>query len=211
LFDIDFVPPAASGVGEFAVLPGLNTGDFSFLNAGFNTGLLVDRDGSTQEAGDPTLNIPDWLTVPNYSFTLTFIQPGSQGSAECFAMPAAGQVCTPFNPAGPPSAYNLQNFTDTTGGISSSAAFLVSGTVVNLLDPSDTGTFVGEFTTTFLGRSFQNVLADVLAGQSVPAPFSATFTVTPTGEIPEPASIGMALSGMALLGAGLFRRRKSPR
>jgi len=211
LLGIDFVPPADAGVGEIAVLPGGNTGDFAFLNAGFNTGLLVDRDPS-QVIGAP-LNVPNWLTVPNFAFTLEFIRPGSFTSTACFDPPANQQNCTPppFDPDGPGpsptllSPYNLTNAIDATGNVSAKGSFFVSGTVVNLLNPSDTGTFEGEFTTTLLNVTYQDLLNTVLAGGTITAPFSATFTVT---QIPEPSSIALALGGMALLGAGLLRRRK---
>jgi len=214
LLGIDFVPPPGAGVGEIAVLPGGNTGDFAFLNAGFNTGLLVDRDPS-QQAGVP-LNVPNWLTVPNFAFTLDFIRPGSFSSGSCFDPPANEQTCTPppFDPdgAGPLPAllspYNLANAIDATGNVSAKASFFVSGTVVNLLNPLDTGDFEGEFTTTLLNVTYQDLLNTVLAGGTVTAPFSATFTVTPTSIIPEPSSVALALSGAALLGAGLLRRRK---
>jgi hypothetical protein len=209
LFSIDFVPPPASGNGQIVILPGGNTGDFAFLNAGFNFGELVDRDPS--QVAETPLSIPDWLTVPNFSFTLELIRAGQFSSTACFDPPANQQNCTPeFDPPGPTppirSIYNLTNVIDATGNVSAKASFFVSGTVVNTLDPSDTGFFEGEFTATILNRSYQDVIADLLAGVPLdPIPFSATFTVT---QVPEPSSIALALGGVALLGAGLLRRRK---
>jgi len=216
LLGIDFVPPAAAGVGEIVVLPGGNTGDFAFLNAGFNTGLIVDRDQS-QPVGE-MLNVPGWLTIPNFSFDLRFIRPGSFSSADCFIPPAADQTCTPppFDPDGPGplpallSPYNLANATDTNGNISSSAAFFVAGVATNLLDPTDQGAFLGQFTTTDLTVPYQELLNTVLAGGTVTLPFSATFIAVDDVLIPEPSTLALALGGAALLGAGLLRRPKLP-
>jgi len=213
LLGIDFIQPPGGGVGEIVVLPGGNTGDFAFLNSGFNTGLIVDRDAS-QTVGDP-LNVPGWLTIPNFSFDLRFIRPGSFGSADCFAPPAADQTCTPppFDPDGPGplpsllSPYNLSNATDTNGNISSSGAFFVAGVVNNLLDPTDQGAFLGQFTTTDLTVPYQELLNKVLAGDTVTVPFSATF-IAASVNIPEPSTLALTIGGAALLVAGLLRRRK---
>jgi hypothetical protein len=202
-FEIDFIPPPNAGVGEIAVLPGGNTGDFAFLNAGFTTGLLVDRDAS-QQAGIP-LNVPDWLTIPNFSFTLEFIRPGSFSSTACFDPPANQQNCTPPPNNGVLSPYNLTNAIDATGNVSAKASFFVTGTVTNLLNPLDIGKFEGEFTTTLLNVSYQQLLNTVIAGGTITTPFSATFEVTP---IPEPSSLALALGGALLAGLGSLRRRK---
>jgi hypothetical protein len=210
-FEIDFIPPVATGTGDIVILPGGNTGDFSVFNVGFTPGTLVDRD-SSQTAGT-ALNVPDWMTIPGFSFTLEFIRPGSFSSAACFDPPANEQNCTPppNDPDGPGplpavlSPYNLTNAIDATGNVSAKASFFVIGTVTNLLNPNDIGTFEGEFTTTLLNVSYQDLLTTVIAGGTVTAPFSARFEVTP---IPEPSSLALALGGAVLLGTGLRRRQR---
>jgi hypothetical protein len=103
------------------------------------------------------------------------------------------------------SPYNLTNAIDATGNVSAKASFFVIGTVTNLLNPNDIGTFEGEFTTTLLNVSYQDLLTTVIAGGTVTAPFSARFEVTP---IPEPSSLALALGGAVLLGTGLRRRQR---
>jgi len=97
------------------------------------------------------------------------------------------------------SPYNLTNFLDAQGGISSSAAFSVRGTVLS--PQGDVTSFNGRFTATF-DRPYQALLQDVFNGGSVTTPFSARFNVT---AVPEPSTLVLVLAGAGLLAFG--RRR----
>jgi hypothetical protein len=214
LTGVDFIPPVGGGTGQIVVLPGANTGDFAFLNSPpIVLGSIQDRDESTQPVGQ-LINIPNWLNASTFSFTLRFIQVGTFSPLGCFAAPADAQTCTPpaFDPdgAGPqpaiPSPYNLTNFEDTDGDIGSTASFTVNGTVVNTAN-GDTALFAGVFNATFQKIPYQTLLAQVLSGGSVNAPFTAQFTVRDIPQVPEPSSMAMALGGLVLVGAGMVRRR----
>jgi hypothetical protein len=219
LLGADFVPPAGGGQGDILILPGANTGDFSVFNAGFNSGTLDDRTEADQPVGVPIMPpIVDWMEIPGFTFTLEFISPGSFTGAECFTLPAAAQqTCTPppFDPDGPgpqgpvTSPYNLTNFTDDDGVLSSVATFAVNGTVTDL-NTMETGTFTGTFNAGFKGIPYQTLLTQILAGGSINAPFVAQFDVASApGEIPEPSSMALGLGGLVLVGAGLLRRRRA--
>jgi len=143
--------------------------------------------------------------LPTAVFRLDFIAPGTYNSADCstnVGLAAPGQQCTPPPVSGVISPYNLSNFLNASGTISSNAAFSVRGTVLNTTT-SEVSAFTGVFTATF-ARPFQSVLADVLPpGGSVATPFSATFTVT---AVPEPSTLVLVLAGAGLLAFGKFRK-----
>lgn len=213
-FALDFIPPAAGGIGTITTVAGANTGDFTTLNGpdAFSLGQIKDRP-ATQEVGAPGLNIANYLmlnALPNFQFTLQQIRVGSYTSTQCFAPAANQQTCTlPNNPVDPTlrSPYNLSNFIDTTGVLSSSATFSVQGDVLNTLT-NEQSTFSGVFEAVFKGRSYQTVVNQVLGGGVVNAPFSATFTVTP---IPEPSTTFQLVSGALLLGFSGFLKRRARR
>jgi hypothetical protein len=207
---LDFIPPVGGGTGIITTFPGANTGTFSVLNAGFTPGTLTDRDAS-QVIGAP-LNVANWLVLsalPDLNFTLHEIIPGQFSSAACASAPANQQSCTLPPLGGSLSPYNLTNFVDAQAGLSSTASFSVRGTVTDPTGPASN--FVAVFTATFLGRPYQSLINDLTPGSGGPgfvdAPFAATFTVAP---VPEPGSMMLGFSGLALVGGSmLFRRRRS--
>lgn len=215
LMGVDYIPPVGGGTGDIVVLPGGNTGDFAVLNSGFSFGTIADRDEATQPVGQP-LSVANWLTLnalPNLSFTLEFIRPGSFSAADCFSVPANEQTCTlpPFDPdgAGPDPAirspYNLTNFTDAGGRLSSTASFSVRGTVLDTIT-SEVVPFDGIFNATFQNIPYQQLVTTVLSGGSVTTPFTAQVTV-----VPEPSSAALALAGIACIALRVSRRRRGSR
>ncbi|MBC7926039.1 MAG: PEP-CTERM sorting domain-containing protein [Bryobacteraceae bacterium] len=204
LTSLDFVP-VGGGTGTIVTIPGPNTGSFAALNGGFTFGSITDRTDVSQPVGQP-LSVTPYLTLaafPTYLFTLELVLPGQFSSAQCFAAAANGQVCTVPPSGDSVSPYNLNNFTDATAGLSSSASFSVRGTVIDTSDNS-LSNFDGVFTATFLGQPYQQTLGTVFLGGSVNVPFSATFNVT--SAVPEPSSILLGLSGLAMI--ALVRRKK---
>jgi len=215
LFALDFSPDGG-GNGQVRSTPASNgnTGAFAGLND-TSIGFILDRTDATQPVGQ-TLNPPNgvnnYLTfptaLPNVVFRLDFILPGTFSSAQCNAAPAAQQTCTaPPIPNGSGgtsvSPYNLTNYLDASGQISSNAGFSVRGTVLNTLT-NEVSNFNGTFTATFLNIPYQTTLSTVLSGGSVRVPFSATFVVT---SIPEPSTLAM-VGGFALLAGLKLRRRR---
>jgi len=198
LTQIDFLPPGVTP-GTFRVDLFTQTG--SFVPLADTVGSLEDLNSVLYPTG-AVISFPNWLTFgadPNISFELTYIQPGSFSSAECGLAPASGQTCTL---AGSP--FNLSNAA-AGAGINSTVSFGVQGIVHNLAT-AEQSTFSGTFSTQFVGRPYQSVLATISAGGSERATYSANFEVT---AIPEPATL--ALCGSALLGLAFVRRRNRQR
>jgi PEP-CTERM motif len=184
--------PFSEPQGNFDVTPG-STGDFAAL---IGTGGEIEN---FVVVPGPT-SVPTFLTfigAPALTFTLTSIDPGAFGSADCSASPAAGQTCTP-----PGGAGNWTNTSLTTG----TASFVLHGTVSDGSgDPASA--FTGVIDATFSGINFQEIFARLAAGETaVGVSGSGSFVVTPTPQaVPEPASL--LLVGAGLLGVRLYRRK----
>lgn len=156
------------------------------------------------------VDVPEFITFaadPNISITLAYLYAGIDGSAGCSAStPAAGQLCTPDEPAQSP--LNLQN----TGATSATASFDLFGTEVDSTT-GDTVLVTGAFTMPFAGLNFQEILSTLEDGGSVTTPFVAQF-VTSVGSstqptVPEPSTLLESLSGLDLL--ALLKRRSDRR
>jgi hypothetical protein len=180
------------GGGQFVVDPS-STGSFgAFIG---DHGGATNLDVTVQPVGSPFV-LPNFLTLPGLSFTLTFISPGVFSSAQCFVAPAPGQVCTPPIPA-PKSPFNLIN-TATGAAVSLS----VSGTVQATGGPVQD--FKGVYTTQFVGQNYQSLLAQISGGGKVSASYSGNFQAS---IVPEPSTEFLTWGGLALLAVGTLRRK----
>jgi hypothetical protein len=201
-----------------------NTGNAVIDNASgglapfFLEGVFV---GDISDAGTPLnrpIFVPNWLTitpsffnstVPTVALDLTFLPIGVQGQADCFVAPAPGQTCTPpvapvtpFNPKGL-SQFNLLN---TATGFT--ASFDVRGVTRDLVDGS-MGTFIGTFSATVNGESYQDAIAQIEMGTAPPFTYAASFVLS---AVPEPSYLA-AFAGLALVVSviALYRKRRLQR
>jgi len=194
--DIDFLP-AGGGTGSFTVGPGFQqTG--SFVPLAGTAGTIKDLNVLFAPVGVP-ISLPDFMLFaadPNINFRLAFIPPGVFSSAQCGAIAAAGQTCTPF--AGSPF-----NFTNTTAS-SSLVSFSVAGNVQNVAT-NEFSSFEGTFAAQFASLSYQQLLAVVNGGGTVTTSYVGTFVVGTQGTVPEPSALWLLCAG--IVAVGLTRRR----
>lgn len=197
----------ASGVGQpvhLAFTPASNNviavptldGIFSAIAPG-TTGTIQSID-----VGTGAYSVPNFITIGGYSFSLDFVVPGdfNDGGACLFLPPAPGQTCTPPN-----TPFNLVNNSNGKGGINSSAGFSVNGFVT---DPSDnTYAYTGIFTSQFTNTSYQQLVADIDAGRTVPVSYSLNIQATSLAT-PEPATFALMGAGLLCLG-GVIRVRRT--
>lgn len=197
---IDFLP-LAGGNGSVAADIFTNTGSFAVLNTGVQAdpavGLIKDLTGGPVVGAISLANfLGSFALAPNIAFDLAFINPGSYTAATCGGVPAIGQVCTPPN-----SPFSLSNISS--GGVLAGVAAIgVAGTVRNTTT-GEVSSFTGILSTQKPGTSYQEMLAALAGGGSFSTSYSGSFIVT---AIPEPATFGFI--GFALLGLGLFQRRR---
>jgi hypothetical protein len=181
---------------------------------------LINSTGNIQTltyAAQPlnqALLLSNFVDLPgsDYSFDLTFRPQGTLGSAQCNAVPAAGQICTPtevslVTPSNPQALSDL-NLTNDINDVSIS--FDANGEL-RQISTGDTSPFDGIFTAQIVSQNYQSILATLGSGGTVSTTYSATFTAdapvsgTP---VPEPASLLMLGSGIAGI-MGYLRTKRS--
>src|SRR5690242_7393874 len=171
--------------------PSYGTFEVSLVNPGvFQSNAVVPGDfGMIQSLNSTTTPVGTVLT-PNPATDKPFMKFNSGGSnLEVFLTELLqGTTVGPFTLADTPTG--------------ATASFDINGFVFNKND-STTEQISGLFSATSAGTTVAQLLAMAAAGQTIPTPYSATFTVT---AVPEP--ISLFLMGAGLMGAGLVARRK---
>jgi len=152
--------------------------------------------GMTTGPGLPLTSFITFTAMPGWNITLTDLLAGTDDHT------CNGSVAT-CTPTGTP--FNLQN----EAGGQVVVGFVFLGTATDGL--GNLSNVAGTFSTTFSNTTYQQILADLTAGQSVVSAATATIGVTPITTTPEPASIYLLLSGSALLMVSTAYRRWSQR
>ena len=199
--------------GNFLTTQGI--GDFA---AYIGQGGFIESLNPTVAPPNETVNVMNFITfasggsnpvaTPDIALDLNKVLLGVNGSADCNLPAAAGQHCTPegvpqlVNPANP-LGLSVFNFANTQTG--ASVSFSITGTA-RRISTGETSTFTGVFTSNFIGTNYQALFAALNAGLTISTPYSATFIVTATPIVPEPATFSMALGGLLVFAGAAFRR-----
>jgi len=194
--------PCPAAPGNWNV-PGVGTGDLNTPYADDpNGGLITNLSNATEPVGTlvaPVLFLTfapsGALPTPDIDFFMTELFAGVGGTAQCAAVPAPGQICTPSGTA--------LTFLNGAGG-NSSVTITAEG-LAKRVSTAETDPLQIVITSQF-NTPFQTVLAALAANGSVTNTYSATFTATPaTTPTPEPSSLLMLSSG--LIGLGFMKRK----
>ena len=184
---IDFTP-RFGGSGRATVVDGSSD---TFATLISTTAFIKDVSLSPPPSG--ILDAITFQVAPQLHFDALSAGPGIFSSAACTAPRAIGQTCTL-----PGTPFNLTN---TSQG--STLSVDIGGSFKDLSDGNSTPTpYSGLFTAQFIGKSYQQVLADIAGGATVTTSYSASFA---PAVIPEPSMVLMVGAGLLLL-VGLRRK-----
>ncbi|MFZ0010153.1 MAG: PEP-CTERM sorting domain-containing protein, partial [Steroidobacteraceae bacterium] len=168
-------------------------------------GALVGKDvtlPSLPFAAGPVSDVFTVAGLPDVRFTLTNVDSGVLGAADCTSPPAAGEGCTPSG-----SSLNLL---DTGEGFDLSLS--AEGTAFDSAT-LDTTPFDAIFSAELDGMSsYQALLAAIGSGGTVDLPYSVELAAGPfgaTSPVPEPTT--PALLGAGILASLAFGRLRQPR
>jgi hypothetical protein len=192
---------AVTGNGDLGLFDITSASTGSFAPIAGSTVVVHDLDSTLEPTGStsgldlPLNNFITFTAMPGWNITLTEILPGTQG-----ACTSTGTSCTP-----PGSPFNLTN----EAGNQVLVGFSFLGTANDGL--GNKSSVAGTFSTTFSNTTYQAILADLAAGDSIVSSDNATIGVTPISTAPEPASIYMLLLGSGLLMVSAAYRRRQRR
>jgi len=185
------------GSGDNGLFDITNASTGSFNSLASTTTTVHDLDASDEPVGTttgidlPLTNFITFTAEPDWNITMTELLPGDNA-------PCTATACTPAN-----SPFNLIN--ESGGQVLVGFSFL--GTETD--GSGDVSNVAGTFSTTFSNTTYQQILADLNAGDAIVSSATATIGVTPVTAAPEPASIYMLLLGTVLLtGSAAYRRRQ---
>jgi PEP-CTERM motif len=167
--------------------------------SGIFSPIPVGTTGTVQDVtvGVGAFNVPHFIQIGGYTFSLTFVAPGSYPSVDCFnPVAAAGQLCSPPN-----TPFNLANVSSGKDGLNTSASFNVSGVVTT---PSAASyNYQGIFTSQFARQSYQTLIGQIDAGGTIPVSYSLNIVAT---TVPEPATVVLMATGLLFLVGAVHRR-----
>lgn len=159
--------------------------------------------GSIQNVslGTGAFNEANFIQISGYTFSLLNVAEGSATAATCLAPAVVGQSCTPPN-----TPFTLSNVSNGRGGISSTASFTVNGWVTT--PTQEVFQYDGIFTAQFANTSYQQLIATIDQGTSLPVSYSLSIEAA-NSTVPEPATFALMGSGLiALAGIGRMRRKQ---
>jgi hypothetical protein len=195
-----------------------NTGSFAALNRPGGPG--VSGAIADVRVGNGPQAVPNLLVLGGYRFDLTFVPSGASPQEACYVEPVVGQQCTPYQseigvwpPSGSLSPFYLVNAPSGDPGapFTAVAAFDVVGTVTGPGGASSP--FSGTLASTFVGRSYQEVLYTLEQQGLAQVTFAGTFVAgapTAPGTVaPEPSAVALVAAGLAGVAGAARRRRRA--
>ena len=196
---VDF-QPAGGGNGSFSV--GTSAGQTgAFVSVAGTPGTIKDLNFVSQPPNQSfsLTNFIVFSSNPNLRLDLSFIFLGGGPQANCTAVAAPGQQCTPVSAAlvtpANPGGLTPYTFTNLPAN-QSTLSFSVSGTAFNAANGLSSP-FNGVFTTQF-NTSYQTQLASWSNQSPIVTTYSANFTTTDplTSTVPEPTTLLLLCSGL---------------